>query len=232
MSRVVEIEDLGQIRYADASALQDALVGARQRDEIPDRLLLLEHPPVITYGRRAGTQHLLASPALVTRQGVELCATDRGGDITFHGPGQLVGYLIVKLEGAERSVPRLFSTLERAICAALARYGVDAEGGTGGAQRAGAEDGGVHLGRAGVWIGTDKICAIGMKLSSWVTKHGFALNVDVKDEYFQMITPCGLSDAGVVSMAQICAQTPPLAALKQALAEEFASAFERNPRWR
>lgn len=225
--RRLEIEWLGRIGYATALARQNDLVEQRRRGAIADRLLLLEHDPVLTFGRRAGTRHLLVDRAELQRRGVELVETDRGGDITYHGPGQLVGYLILQLIGSERSVPQLFERLEHAIAAALASYGIAASGGT--RQPAAADDADLQL--AGVWVGRDKICALGLRLSDWVTKHGFALNVAPNLLDFELIVPCGLAGRGVTSMAALLGLTPPLEALRQRVGACVAQSFERQPVW-
>ena len=225
-ARALEIQWLGRIGYATALKLQNDLVERRRRGVIADRLLLLEHDPVLTFGRRAGTRHLLVEQEELQRRGIELVETDRGGDITYHGPGQLVGYLIAQLLGSERSVPQLFDRLERAVAMALASYGIAATGGT--QQQSAAE---ADLQLAGVWVGRDKICALGLRLSDWVTKHGFALNVDPNLADFELIVPCGLAGRGVTSMRQLLGTTPPIEMLRQRIGCCVADFFDHQPVW-
>ncbi len=222
----LEIVDLGTLPYRQALALQTELVARRQADEIPDQLLLLEHPKVFSYGRRNGTAHLLATPAELARRGIELVETDRGGDITYHGPGQLVGYLIARLEGPRRSVPWLFEAIEGAITQLLRDRGLDAQPGTRAAGKAPQAD----LREAGVWIGNDKICAVGLRLSRWVSKHGFALNICPDLEDYQLVTACGLAHRGVTSMARQMNLPPTVEALKEPVSAALASRLGRTAR--
>lgn len=220
---------LGRVGYSEAQTLQDNLVAARCDDRLEDQLLLLEHPPVITFGHREGIRHLLVDRADLKQQGIELVETDRGGDITYHGPGQLIGYLIVKLQGDERNIPWLFQTIENSICDMLLSHGIRAGGGTRqpgpGLPRQQA------LTQAGVWVGEDKLCALGMKLHRWVTKHGFALNVDPNLLHFQNIIACGLENRGVTSMAKLGASTPSLEELSQQVGAYLAEGLGRTHRW-
>lgn len=204
------IEDLGAIGYAEALKLQRELVARRKAGEIPDTLLLLEHPHVYTLGRNAKAEHLLERPP-----GVEVHATDRGGDITYHGPGQLVGYPILNLAAIRKDVVWYLRSLEEALIAALAEFGIAA---------------GRQSGFTGVWVGREKIAAIGVHISRWVTSHGFALNVHPDLRYFQFIVPCGIREYGVTSMAQVLGALPHthtemMQAVKQAVAREFERVF-------
>jgi lipoyl(octanoyl) transferase len=200
------VEDLGTIGYAEAAELQRRLVERRRAGEISDTLLLLEHPHVFTLGRIARREHLLALPLEV-----ELHTTNRGGDITYHGPGQLVGYPILDLGAIRKDVVWYVRSLEGALIAALAEFGIAA---------------GRRTGFTGVWVGERKIAAIGVHISRWVTSHGFALNVDPDLRYFQFIVPCGIHGSGVTSIAQVLgAQVlgapPTMQAVKQVVAREF-----------
>ena len=205
------VEDLGTVGYAAAAELQRRLVGQRRAGEIPDTLLLLEHPHVFTLGRTARREHLLALPPEV-----ELHTTNRGGDITYHGPGQLVGYPILGLGAIRKDVVWYVRSLEGALIAALSEFGIAA---------------GRRSGFTGVWVGERKIAAIGVHISRWVTSHGFALNVDPDLRYFEFIVPCGIHGYGVTSMAQVLgaqvlgAQVlgapPAMQDVKQAVAREF-----------
>ena len=200
------VEDLGTVGYAEAAELQRRLAERRRAGEISDTLLLLEHPHVFTLGRSARREHLLALPLEV-----ELHTTNRGGDITYHGPGQLVGYPILDLGAIRKDVVWYVRSLEGALIAALAEFGIAA---------------GRRTGFTGVWVGERKIAAIGVHISRWVTSHGFALNVDPDLRYFQFIVPCGIHGSGVTSIAQVLgAQVlgapPTMQAVKQVVAREF-----------
>ncbi len=188
---------LGRTGYLEAAALQQALVGQRQRGEIPDTFLFLEHPPVVTLGRAAhDDENVIAPPAVLAARGVEVYETTRGGDVTFHGPGQLVGYGIVDLRDHGRDVALYLRRLEEAMIALLARHGLA---------------GGRHPEFTGVWLGggagaagggarLEKICAMGVRVDRWVTSHGFALNVGNDLSFFDLIVPCGIRGHGVTSL--------------------------------
>ena len=173
-----ELRDLGSMRYAEAFALQQQFVERRKRGEIPDQLLIVEHPHVVTMGRTSHEEHLLCAPELLDRAGIEFHRTDRGGDVTYHGPGQVVGYPIVDLREWKRDVVAYVRGLERVLIDALAEFGIAA---------------GRETGCTGVWTEKGKIAAIGVHISRWVTSHGFALNVDTDLNYFRYIVPCGLT---------------------------------------
>lgn len=207
--RVCELHELGTIRYGEALELQRRLVEQRKQGLIPDQFLLLEHPHVITLGRNGRLEHLLARPEALRRAGVEFHHTDRGGDITYHGPGQIVGYPILDLREWRRDVVAYVRALEQVIMEALGRFSIRAER---------------VAGRTGVWVEGRKIAAIGVHISRWVTSHGFALNVSTDLSYFRYIVPCGLS-APVTSMAELGVRAS-LAEVRQALAESFARVFE------
>ncbi len=185
--RLCEVRNLGRTGYAEAFALQRELVDRRKRSGIPDQLLILEHPHVITMGRNGRRENMLASEELLARAGVEFHITDRGGDVTYHGPGQIVGYPILDLREWKRDVVAYVRGIEQAIIDALAQFGIYA---------------GRIPGLTGVWVEEAKIAAIGVHISRWVTSHGFALNVDTDLSYFQYIVPCGLSKP-VTSMRQL-----------------------------
>ncbi len=176
--RSCEFHDLGRIGYRDAFTLQQELAGRRKQGVIPDQFLLLEHPHVITMGRNGRRENLLASGELLKRAGVEFHHSDRGGDVTYHGPGQVVGYPIIDLREWNRDVVAYVRGLERVMIDAVARFGIAAR----------------RLeGCTGVWVDQAKIGAIGVHISRWVTSHGFALNVDTDLSYFRHIVPCGLT---------------------------------------
>jgi lipoyl(octanoyl) transferase len=179
--RPLEVIDLGRMRYADALEIQGNLVEQHKRGEGRDTLLFVEHPHVITVGRNGKPQHLLASPEILARTGIEFFETDRGGDMTYHGPGQIVGYPIFDLREWKRDVHAFFHAVEQALMDALATLGV----------RAGRI---AQRGFEGVWVGDAKIAAIGIHISRWITSHGFALNLDTDLSYFKYIVPCGLTN--------------------------------------
>jgi lipoyl(octanoyl) transferase len=178
--RPLEIIDLGRMRYTAALAVQQRLIEQRKRGEAVDTLLYVEHPHVVTIGRNGKQQHLLASEEILARTGIEFYETDRGGDVTYHGPGQLVGYPILDLKAWKRDVHAYFSGVEQALIDALASFGIHAE-------RI------AERGYEGVWVAGAKIAAIGIHISRWISSHGFALNVDTDLSYFKYIVPCGLS---------------------------------------
>jgi lipoyl(octanoyl) transferase len=179
--------DLGRMDYATAFELQHALVEQRKRGEIPDQLLLVEHPHTITLGRNGHIENLLAREEILERAGVAFHPTDRGGDITYHGPGQIVGYPILDLREWKRDVVAYVRAIEQVIVDALADFGLKA---------------GRVPGMTGVWVDGAKIAAIGVHVSRWVTSHGFALNATTDLSYFQYIVPCGLAKP-VTSMARL-----------------------------
>jgi lipoyl(octanoyl) transferase len=192
--------------YASALDLQHDLVERRKRGEIPDQLLIVEHPHVITMGRNGHMENVLASPEVLERSGIELHYTDRGGDVTYHGPGQLVGYPIVDLREWKRDVVAYLRALEQVLIEALAEFGIAGER---------------KKGATGVWVEGAKVAAIGVHISRWVTSHGFALNLDTDLDYFKYIVPCGLRQP-VTSM-----RTLGCTAGRQEVVAEIAVAFGR-----
>lgn len=193
---VLAVRWLGRVPYGRALALQDEAVAARRAGRAPDTLLLLEHPPVITLGRGGDGKHLLVPQEDLALRGVEVHQCGRGGDVTFHGPGQLVGYPILSLAEGRRDAHRYLRDLEEALIRAAGEYGITA---------------GREPGLTGVWVAGEKLAAIGVRLSSgWITSHGFALNVNTDLSGFDSIVPCGISDRGVTSLAQLLEDPPPL----------------------
>jgi lipoyl(octanoyl) transferase len=180
MPRPLEVLDLRRMRYSDAFRMQRRLVEQRKQGEGVDTLLFVEHPHVVTIGRNAKLQHVLASEEILSRTGIELFETDRGGDVTYHGPGQIVGYPIVDLREWRRDVRAYFKGVEQSLIDALASFGITA----GRIPEPGYE---------GVWVNGAKVGAIGIHISRWITSHGFALNVDTDLTYFKYIVPCGLT---------------------------------------
>jgi lipoyl(octanoyl) transferase len=206
-----QVRDLGRIRYADAFALQQDLVSRRKADEIPDQLLFVEHPHVITMGRSAHEENVLASHELLDRAGIEFHHTDRGGDVTYHGPGQVVGYPIVDLRKWKRDVVAYVRALEQVLIDALREFGIASER---------------VQGATGVWTPGGKIAAIGVHISRWVTSHGFALNVETDLDYFRYIVPCGLTKPVTSMRALACSADR--AEVTAALARNFGRVFDRE----
>src|SRR5258708_7749055 len=209
MNRPCVLRELGRIPYANALALQNQLAADRKQGLTSDHLLLLEHPHVITMGRNGHDENLLASTEILDRAGIEFFPTDRGGDVTYHGPGQLVGYPILDLRDWKRDVGAYVRALEQTIIDTLADYGIEA---------------GRIPKLTGVWAGDRKIAAIGVHLSRWVTSHGFALNVATDLSYFQYIVPCGLTRP-VTSMAALGVHAS-LEEVGERLARHFARNFD------
>ncbi len=208
LTRSFELRDLGRLDYGRALELQRALVEKRKQGLIPDQLLIVEHPHVITLGRNGKPAHLLASEAILSRAGISFFPTDRGGDITYHGPGQLVGYPILDLREWKRDVVAYVRAIEQVLIDTLEDFGIAA---------------GREQGMTGVWVAGRKVAAIGVHISRWITSHGFALNVTTDLQYFQYIVPCGLAKP-VTSMAELGA-APERAALIASLARHFAKQF-------
>jgi lipoate-protein ligase B len=193
--RTAWLVDCGRMPYGEAWALQRALVTARQDARVADTVLLVEHPPVITIGRAGRQAHILEPEKDLARRGIEVYWIERGGDVTYHGPGQLVGYPILDLRGLDEDVVRYVRLLETMLIDALRPFGIAAE-----AQR----------GYAGVWVGGAKIAAVGVAVKRKVTMHGFALNVDPDLSHFDLINPCGLGKP-VTSMARALGRSVSLA---------------------
>jgi lipoyl(octanoyl) transferase len=210
----LSVRRLGTVSYQDGLALQERLVRERRAEAIPDTLLLLDHPHVITLGSSSDRAHVLASAEERAARGIELFETGRGGDVTYHGPGQLVGYPILALEPERRDLHRYLRDLEGALIDALAELGVQAT-------RA--------EGLTGVWTPSGKIAAIGVRVSSgWITSHGFALNVATDLDYFDTIVPCGISDRDVTSIERELGRPLAMEAVEAAVAGAVARGFGRR----
>ena len=204
---------LAQVPYQRGLDLQSDLVTRRQSGTIDDTLLLLEHPPVITLGRSAERDNVHLSPAALQEKGVELFQTGRGGDVTFHGPGQIVGYPIMDLNPDRRDVHRYVRDLEDVLIRTAADYGVVA---------ARVE------GLTGIWVGMNKLAAIGVRISRWVTSHGFALNVETDLAWFDLIVPCGIRGRGVTSLARLLDRPVPLEEVAARAAHHFGEVYQRE----
>ena len=205
--------DWGRTEYEDAFERQKALVDLRRADEAPDTLIFTEHAPVYTIGMRKGAdQHLIWNEAQLKAQGVSVIHSNRGGDITYHGPGQIVGYPIISLQ-ERRDLHAYLRDLEEVVIRTLATFGLQS------ARRDG---------KTGIWLGERKICAIGVAVRSWVTYHGFALNVNPDMSHFNGIVPCGITDGTVTSMQAELGETIDLAIVKARLAVEFQKVFRNT----
>lgn len=207
--RSCEFRDLGRMAWREAFALQQELVAERKAGTIPDQLLVVEHPHVITLGRNAREENILAAPEVLERAGIAVEVADRGGDVTYHGPGQLVGYPILDLKEWKRDVGAYVRAIEQVLIDTLAAFGFAGER---------------IAGMTGVWTGGKKVAAIGVHLSRWVTSHGFALNIDTDLSYFRYIVPCGLTKP-VTSLRDLgCGASR--AEVLSALIDAFARAFD------
>ena len=216
----VTVRRLGLVGYQAALDLQRELVEQRKRAEIGDQLLLLEHPHVITLGvkTRSDRSHILESDAALRAQGVAVFETGRGGDVTYHGPGQLVGYPVVDLKPDRCDVHRYVRDLEEVLIQAVGRFGISA---------------GRIAGLTGIWVGRGeepaKLAAIGVRISRWVTSHGFALNVNTDLSRFRLIVPCGITDKGVTSMQELLGHPVPMDEVEAAVVAAFSTVFARTP---
>ncbi len=208
---------LGRVPYRQAVEMQHALREAVKKGDGLEHLLLLEHPHVYTLGRNATAADILAGPEWLAERGIEIAECDRGGQVTYHGPGQLVGYPIVNLSPDRRDVRRYVRDLQEVLIRTLADYRVAAE----------VRDGQAFI---GVWAGEDKIASIGVHLSRWVTTHGFALNVTTDLSCFAGIIPCGLKGIGMTSIEKVTGRSPALAEVSAVCAGHFARIFDRDLR--
>ena len=211
--RRCDLHQLHLVTYENGMKLQQKLAEMRQNDQLDDQLLLLEHPPVITLGRGGDTANLLASPDVLRRERVRYFETTRGGDITYHGPGQIVGYPIIHLGDGSRDVRKYVTKLEEVLIRTVAEYGITAER---------------VEGKRGIWVGNNKIAAIGVRIARWVTSHGWALNVNTNLDHFRFITPCGIQGAGVTSIAAEVGRPIEIDEVRRVLVRHFSEVFERE----
>jgi len=207
---ICRVQQLGRVEYSEALELQRRNVALCKAGTIPDTLLLLEHPHVYTFGRSAKREHLLVSKQFLAKAGVEVFGTDRGGDITYHGPGQLVGYPILDLTRHRRDIVWYMRSLEEVFIGAAAGFGIRA---------------GRINGVTGVWVGDEKLVAMGVHISRWVTSHGFAFNVNTDLRYFEYIVPCGLRGKGVTSLQKLLGQNVEMETVAKRVIEEFDQVF-------
>lgn len=212
-ARRLRVERMGRIAYAPMLALQEARHAEVLAGQADDTLFLLEHEPVITLGRNSQEGHVLASAELLRQRGVELHESGRGGDVTYHGPGQIVGYPIVHLQPGERDVRGYVYKLEEVLIRTAADFGVSAKR---------------VDGRRGIWVGNSKLAAIGVRIARWATLHGFAFNVCTRLEDFNLIVPCGLHGCGVTSLHKLLHAPPTLHEVQNRLALHAATILERR----
>ena len=213
--RPIEIRRLGVVPYAEALVMQRALVEERRADRVPDLLLLLQHPPVITLGVKGdgGRSNIVATPEHLARLGIDVSETGRGGDVTYHGPGQIVGYPILDLRPDRCDVHRYVRDVEEVMIRVCADYGVTA---------------GRIKGKTGTWVGLEKIGAIGIRISRWITSHGFAFNVSPELDHFNLIVPCGISDGGVTSLEKATGTRVPIPDVEDALVTHVCEVLARD----
>jgi lipoyl(octanoyl) transferase len=207
-----EVRRLGRVPYAEALVLQRQLVEERRADRIGDVLLLVEHPHVLTLGVRGdgGRSHIIAPAERLAALDVAVHETGRGGDITYHGPGQLVGYPILDLKPDRCDVHRYVRDLEEVLIRVAADYGITADRVTG---------------LTGVWVGGEKLAAIGVRIARWITSHGFALNVSTDLDFFKLIVPCGIADRGVTSLSALLGRPLDLRVVEDQVVRHFAEVF-------
>ena len=206
----LDVRRLGRVRYADGLALQERLVEQRKAGAVPDTLLLLEHEPVFTLGRNARQENVLFPAEALRERGFDVFEAGRGGDVTYHGPGQLVAYPILELPHERRDVHRYVRDLEEVMIRLCADYGLPA---------------GRVPGRTGCWVDDDKIGAIGVRISRWVTSHGLAFNVTTDLAPFRLIVPCGISDKGVTSLLKPLGRDVPMDEVMERLEVRFRDVF-------
>jgi lipoyl(octanoyl) transferase len=210
--RQISVRRLGVVPYVEALEMQRTLVEERRAGTVPDLLLLLQHPPVITVGVKgdAGRSHIVAPPERLAEARIEVHDTGRGGDVTYHGPGQIVGYPILDLRPDRCDVHRYVRDIEEVMIRVCADYGLTA---------------GRIPGLTGTWVGEEKIGAIGIRIARWITSHGFAFNVTTNLDHFGLIVPCGIADHGVTSLARATGRDIAIAEVEDAFARQFAAVF-------
>jgi lipoyl(octanoyl) transferase len=209
-----EVRRLGRVEYLEALSLQRSLVEDRRAGRVSDLLLVLEHPPVITLGVRGdgGRSHIVVDSAKLEALGIKVHEAGRGGDVTYHGPGQIVAYPILDLRPDRCDVHRYVRDIEEVMIRVCAAYGVDA---------------GRIPGLTGVWVGDEKIGAIGIRMSRWITSHGLAFNVATNLDHFQLIVPCGIGDRGVTSLERVVGRPVDRREVEEELIAQFAAVFGR-----
>jgi len=213
--RPLTIRRLGLVSYAEGLEIQRALVARRIAGEAGDELLLLQHPHVLTFGVKAGEsrQHVLATAERLAELGVALHETGRGGDVTYHGPGQIVGYPVLNLKPDRCDVHRYVRDLEEVMIRVTGEYGFEARR---------------IQGLTGAWVGAEKVGAIGVRIQRWVTSHGFAFNVNTDLDFFKLIVPCGISDRGVTSLRRLTGCNLPIREVEDHLIAAFCDVFQHS----
>jgi lipoyl(octanoyl) transferase len=214
---ICQVERLGLINYAEGLELQKRLVAQRKAHAISDTLLLLEHPHVYTLGRNARRENLLITPEFLQKIGARIFETDRGGDITYHGPGQLVGYPIFDLTQHRRDIAWYMRSLEEVFISVTEDFGIRASR---------------IEGLTGVWVGDEKILALGVHISRWITSHGFAFNVNTDLRYFEWIIPCGIREKGVTSLKKLLGRSVEMQEVIDRVVERFGQVFGMEMRMR
>ena len=212
-SKGCRVFNLDTVGFAEASHLQSELIELRLAGRIPDVILFLQHPPVLTIGAFGGEQNVIISQDVLKREGISIAHTDRGGDITYHGPGQLVGYLILDLKARGRDVHQYVHDLEEVVIRTLGDYSINAHR---------------DPDYPGIWVGQEKICALGIRVVHWVTKHGFALNISNDLTPFSYINPCGITDRGTTSMQKVLGQKPKIGEVTNSIMRHFSAVFGIN----
>ena len=211
--RLCEARWLGTVRYEDGLLIQEGAIEGLRSAEAAEQLLLLEHPHVFTLGRGADSANILADQQELQSNSVEVHETGRGGDVTYHGPGQLVGYPIINLKPDRCDVHRYVRDIEEVLIRTIAEFGIT----------------GTRIaGLTGVWVGNEKIGAIGVRIARWITSHGFALNVNTDLSYFEMISPCGITGKGVTSLSRLVGREIELQEVAHLAAAKFAEVFDRR----
>jgi lipoyl(octanoyl) transferase len=213
MNRICEVKRLGLVEYSEGLTMQQAFFEARGSNKISDTLFLLEHPHVITLGRSANKDNLVAGSEMLEKMNVTVHETGRGGDVTYHGFGQVVGYPIIDLAPDRCDVHKYVRDLEEVMIRSAADFGVEAER---------------VKGFSGIWVGREKLGAIGVRISRWITMHGFAFNVNTDLSYFNLIVPCGITDKGVTSLERLTGARIPLDDVQSSLARHFGEVFDRE----
>ncbi|MBM7581627.1 lipoyl(octanoyl) transferase [Caldicoprobacter guelmensis] len=213
----IQMVFLGMVPYEEGLTIQEKLVALRQKEKIEDVLLLLEHPPVITVGRRGKQSNILLSPDELTARGVKVYYVDRGGDVTYHGPGQIVGYPILNLKQYGKDIRSFVWNVEEVFIQLLKKeYGIAA---------------GRNLEYRGVWVKDEKITSIGFAIKQWVTKHGFAFNVNTNLEHFKWIHPCGITDCSMTSLEKILGYKQDMTKVMRQVASYFGEIFQTDYRF-
>ena len=207
---------LGQVEYGEAYNIQKKLWSQKLNGQTADAMLLLSHPPTVTIGKSGNLDNLLLAREGLAREGISLFFTDRGGDITYHGPGQLVVYPVIDLRNRGKDVHRYIHDLQEVLIRTLADLTIEAR-----------RDGKY----VGVWVGNDKIAAIGVRIGRWVTTHGLALNVNTDLEHFSYINPCGILERGVTSISRVLSRNVPMDAVVSGLVRHFSEVFDTEVEW-